>query len=239
MIPRIIHYCWFGRGPMPEMAMRCIASWKQVMPDYEYKFWNEDNFDVDSVPYVKEAYGAGKYAFVTDYVRLYALYHEGGIYMDTDVEVLKPYDDLLNLPGFTGYEGSKHLPPVTGTIASEAGNAWVKEQLSAYESLHFIKDDGSLDTTTNTVRISEIMRKGGFIQNGEKQVYMDMYIFPVDYFCPRQTTGEYLLTENTYCDHHFMGSWSEGKKRSKNPILRFWGQRHLTRLIKLKRKLFG
>ena len=239
MIPRIIHYCWFGRGPMPELALRCIDSWHKFMPDYQYKLWNEDNFDIESVPYVKEAYESRKFAFVTDYVRLYALFTEGGIYMDTDVEVLKPYDDLLSLPGFTGYEGSKFMPPVTGTMASEPGNAWVKEQLEAYDSLHFIKPDGTLDTTTNTVRISEIMKKGGFVQNGKKQVYKDMHIFPVDYFCPRQTTGEYLLTENTYCDHHFMGSWAGGKKKRSHFLLNLLGQKNVTRLIKLKRKLLG
>ena len=239
MIPRIIHYCWFGRGPMPELALRCIDSWHKFMPDYQYKLWNEDNFDIESVPYVKEAYESRKFAFVTDYVRLYALFTEGGIYMDTDVEVLKPYDDLLSLPGFTGYEGSKFMPPVTGTMASEPGNAWVKEQLEAYDSLHFIKPDGTLDTTTNTVRISEIMKKGGFVQNGKKQVYKDMHIFPGDYFCPRQTTGEYLLTENTYCDHHFMGSWAGGKKKRSHFLLNLLGQKNVTRLIKLKRKLLG
>ena len=239
MIPRIIHYCWFGRGPMPELALRCIDSWHKFMPDYQYKLWNEDNFDIESVPYVKEAYESRKFAFVTDYVRLYALFTEGGIYMDTDVEVLKPYDDLLSLPGFTGYEGSKFMPPVTGTMASEPGNAWVKEQLEAYDSLHFIKSDGTLDTTTNTVRISEIMKKGGFVQNGKKQVYKDMHIFPVEYFCPRQTTGEYLLTENTYCDHHFMGSWSGGKRKRSHFLLNLLGQKNVTRLIKLKRILLG
>ena len=239
MIPRIIHYCWFGRGPMPELALKCIDSWHKFMPEYQYKLWNEDNFDIESVPYVKEAYKSRKFAFVTDYVRLYALFTEGGIYMDTDVEVLKPYDDLLSLPGFTGYEGSKFMPPVTGTMASEPGNAWVKEQLEAYGSLHFIKPDGTLDTTTNTVRISEIMKKGGFIQNGKKQVYKDMHIFPVDYFCPRQTTGEYLLTENTYCDHHFMGSWAGGKRKRSHFLLNLLGQKNVTRLIKLKRILLG
>ena len=144
---------------MPELALKCIESWHKYMPDYEYKLWNEDNFDITCIPYVKEAYGAGKYAFVTDYVRLYALYTEGGIYMDTDVEVLKPFDDLLSLSGFTGYEGSKFLPPVTGTMASEAGNSWVKEQLDAYLGIHFIKPDGSFDTTTNTTRISIIMEE--------------------------------------------------------------------------------
>lgn len=237
MIPRIIHYCWFGRGPMPELALKCIESWHRFMPDYEYKLWNEDNFDITSVPYVKEAYESGKYAFVTDYVRLYALYTEGGIYMDTDVEVLKPYDDLLSLPGFTGYEGSKYLPPVTGTMASEAGNEWVKEQLDSYTDAHFIMADGSLDTTTNTTRISRIMKLGGFVSNGEKQAYKDMHIFPVEYFCPRQTTGDCFFTENTYCDHHFMGSWED--KMKKNTLLRLLGQKNLTKLIKMKRKLLG
>ena len=236
MIPRIIHYCWFGRGPMPELAQKCIESWRRIMPDYAYRLWNEDNFDVLSVPYVKEAYESGKYAFVTDYVRLFALYKEGGIYMDTDVEVLKPYDDLLDLPGFTGYEGSKRLPPVTGTMASEPGNAWVKEQLDSYEGAHFIMPDGSLDTTTNTVRIARIMKEGGFVSDGKKQIYKDMHIFPVEYFCPRQTTGEIIMTDNTYCDHHFMGTWG-GKKEG--TLLRLLGQKTLTRLIKLKRRLLG
>jgi len=237
MIPKIIHYCWFGRGPMPELALKCIESWHKYMPDYAYKLWNEDNFDINCNSYVKEAYEARKFAFVTDYVRLYALYTEGGIYMDTDVEVLKPYDDLLNLPGFTGYEGSKFLPPVTGTLASEAGNLWVKEQLDSYADAHFLKPDGTLDMKTNTVRISEIMKKGGFVQNGEKQVYKDMHIFPVEYFCPRQTSGEVLFSKNTYCDHHFMGSWSARNKRG--ILLKLIGQNNLTRLIKMKRILLG
>ena len=207
------------------------------MPDYQYKLWSEDNFDVSSVPYVKEAYDCGKYAFVTDYVRLFALYTEGGIYMDTDVEVLKPYDDLLTLPAFTGYEGSKHLPPVTGTMASEAGGAWVEEQLSAYEGIHFIQEDGSMDLTTNTSRISSIMKKGGFIQDGKMQVYKDMHVFPVEYFCPRQTTGEVLITENTYCDHHFMGSWDSSKKSGF--LARLFGHKSMVFLIKFKRKILG
>lgn len=238
MIPRIIHYCWFGRGPMPELAQKCIASWHKYMPDYEYKLWNEDNFDITCIPYVREAYDSRKFAFVTDYVRLYALYTEGGIYMDTDVEVLKPYDDLLHLTGFTGYEGSKHLPPVTGTIASEAGNEWVKEQLDAYEGIHFLLPDGTMDLTTNTVRISRIMKQGGFIQDGKKKEYKGMHIFPVEYFCPKQTTGELLITKDTYCDHHFYGSWSDGSKK-KSKLLSLIGQKNLTRLIKLKRKIFG
>ncbi|MCQ2301559.1 MAG: glycosyl transferase [Bacteroidales bacterium] len=237
MIPKKIHYCWFGRGQMPDLALKCIESWHKYMPDYQYKLWNEDNFDVNSVSYVKEAYEARKFAFITDYVRLYALYTEGGIYMDTDVEVLKPYDDLLQLTAFTGYEGSKYMPPVTGTMASVAGGEWVKEQLDSYTDAHFLKPDGTLDLTTNTKRISGIMQKNGFVQDGKYHVYRDLHIFPTDYFCPKQTTGEFLKTENTYCDHHFMGTWDDQKKR--HWLMPVIGQKNMTRLIKLKRKLFG
>ena len=240
MIPRTIHYCWFGRGEMPQLAMDCITSWHKYMPDWDYKLWNEDNFDVDSVPYTKEAYAARKYAFVTDYVRLYALSVEGGVYMDTDVEILKPLDDLLHLQAFTSYEGSKHKPPVTGLMASEAGGQWVEEQLHAYDGLHFCREDGTLDTTTNTQRISAIMKANGFVSDGEKRQYKDLTVFPSEYFCPHQTTGEYLLTENTYCNHHFMGSWnSMDSKNWKGCVRRLVGQKFMIWLIKLKRKLIG
>ena len=222
---------------MPELARICIESWHKYMPDYEYKLWNEDNFDVNSNQYVKEAYEAKKYAFVTDYVRLHALYTEGGIYMDTDVEVLKSYDDLLGLSGFIGYEGTKHHPIGTGTIASQANGHWVQEQLRAYDGISFMQSDGSFDLTTNPVRITSIMKRGGFCPNGKKQVFQGMHVFPVEYFCPRQTTGEVFITENTYCDHHFMGTWN-GKKDN-NWLRRVFGPKWSIVLIKMKRKIFG
>ena len=237
MIPKIIHYCWFGRGEMPVLALKCIDSWHKYMPDYEYKLWNEDNFDINSNQYVKEAYEAKKYAFVTDYVRLFALYNEGGIYMDTDVEVLKSYDKLLNLSGFIGFDGTKNHPVGTGTIACLAGGEWVREQILAYDKIHFINPDGSYDMTTNPTRITRIMVKNGFRNNGEEQDYKDIHVFPTDFFCPRQTTGEFFLTDNTYCDHHFMGSWIEGKKRWKRHLASIIGKENMTRLIKLKRRL--
>jgi hypothetical protein len=239
MIPKKIHYCWFGRGEMPQLALDCIASWHKHMPDWEYKLWNEDNFDVECTPYTKEAYEAKKYAFVSDYVRLYALLTEGGVYMDTDVEVLKPLDNLLGENAFTGYEGTKTMYPVTGIMASEADGAWATEQLHAYNGAHFLKSDGSLDTTTNCQRIYRLMLDNGFVPNGGKlQTYKDLTIYPVDYFCPRQSTGEFLLTENTYCDHHFMGSWAD-KKSNIGRLTKIIGQQNMTRLIKLKRKLLG
>ena len=237
MIPKIIHYCWFGRGEMPELVLKCIDSWHKHMPDYVYRLWNEDNFDINSNQYVKEAYYAQKYAFVSDYVRLYALYSEGGIYMDTDVEALKPYDDLLGLTGFIGFDGTKHHPVGTGTIACMAKGEWVSEQLHAYDEIHFINSDGSYDLTTNPTRITRIMVDNGFVNNGEEQFYKDIHVFPTDYFCPRQTTGEFFLTENTYCDHHFMGSWTNEKKGWKNRLASIIGSKNMTRMIKLKRRL--
>ena len=237
MIPRIIHYCWFGRGPMPELALKCIDSWHKYLPNYTFRLWNEDSFDITSVPYVKEAYEAHKYAFVSDYVRLYALYREGGIYMDTDVEVLKSFDPLLPLSGFIGFEGTKRNPVGTGTIACMPEGEWVKEQINAYENIHFIQPDGSYDLTTNPIRISRIMVENGFRQDGKEQQYKDMHVFPTDFFCPRQTTGEFFLTENSYCDHHFMGSWDETTHKS--TLKRIIGPKNMIRLIKLKRKLLG
>ncbi|MCQ2319880.1 MAG: glycosyl transferase [Bacteroidales bacterium] len=239
MIPKIIHYCWFGRSEMPELALKCIASWRKYMPDWEYKIWNEDSFDVNSTPYTKEAYEARKFAFVSDYVRLIALYEYGGLYMDVDFETFKSFDDLLLFDGFAGFEGSKRHPVMMGVIASRANGFWVKEMLDAYQNRHFIKEDGSCDMTTNVQFITSIMQKNGFKQNGKEQDYKDLHVFPVDYFCPRQTTGEYIRTENTYCDHLGMGSWSAGNGGWKSKVRDLVGKKNMTRLIKLKRKLFG
>ena len=237
MIPRKIHYCWHGHGEMPKLAKDCIASWHKHMPNWEYKLWNEDNFDINSTPYTAEAYAAGKYAFVSDYVRLYALYNEGGLYMDVDFEVYKPFDDLLNNHAFAGFEGSKRNPVMMGVYASEAHSEWVTEMLKAYEGRHFIKPDGTYDMTTNVQFLTSIMAANGFLQNGQEQYYKDLHIYPVDYFCPRQTTGEYIRTENTYCEHKGLNSWSTEKSGWKGTVLSVVGQRNMTRLIKLKRRL--
>lgn len=239
MIPKIIHYCWFGRGEMPEKARHCIITWHKYMPDWEYKLWNEDNFDVNQIPYTKEAYVAKKFAFVSDYVRLWALCNEGGVYLDTDVEVLKPFDDLLDQSAFAGFEGSKHLPIGTCVLASCSGGVWVKEQLDSYEGRRFVKSDGSFDLTTNVQFITANMREKGFVQNGLEQDYKDLHVYPVEFFCPRQTTGEYLRSNNTYCDHHGMASWTNTTGGWKTLLGRAVGPKVMTCLIKMKRKLFG
>ena len=239
MIPKTIHYCWFGQGEMPELARKCIASWHKYMPDWEYRLWNEKNFDVGQVSYTKEAYEAKKYAFVSDYVRLWALEREGGLYLDTDVEAFKPFDDLLGYHAFAGFEGSKYLPLGTCVMATEAHGTWVREQLENYKGRRFLSDDGTMDVTTNVQFITTKMRAQGFVQNGQEQDYKDLHVFPVEYFCPRQTTGEYFRTEKTYCDHLGLGSWTVEDKGWKARIGRMVGQKNMTRLIKLKRKLCG
>ena len=237
MIPRKIHYCWHGGGEMPQLVKNCIVSWHKYMPDWEYRLWNEDNFDVNSTPYTTEAYAAEKYAFVSDYVRLWALYHEGGVYMDVDFEVYKPFDELLDNHAFAGFEGSKHNPVMMGVCASEAHGEWVTEMLKAYEGRHFIKPDGTYDMTTNVQFLTSIMAANGFQQNGKEQYYKDLHVYPVDFFCPRQTTGEYLRTENTYCEHKGLNSWSDRDTGWKTSVLRLIGQKNMTKLIKLKRRL--
>lgn len=239
MIPRIIHYCWFGRGEMPELALNCIASWHKYMPEYEYKLWNEDNFDVNFIPYTKEAYEARKFAFVSDYVRLWALWNEGGIYLDVDFEVYRPFDDLLQWKAFAGFEGSKHSPLMMGVIASCPNGIWVKEQLDYYKDRHFLNLDGTFDMTTNVQFVTSKMREQGFVQDGKEQDYKDLHVFSVDYFCPKQTTGEYLFTADTYCSNLSLGSWSESTQSWKAFVRKLVGQRIMIRLIKLKRKLYG
>ena len=236
MIPKIIHYCWFGHGQLPKLALKCIESWKKYLPDYQLKLWNEENFDINSNPYVKEAYEARKFAFVTDYVRLYALDQEGGIYMDTDVEVLKSLDNFLTLPAFSGFESAGFVP--TGIMASEKNGFWVNEQLSYYNERHFILPDGKFDMTTNTQIISGIMKSNGFNLKNSYQVYKNcMHIFPYDYFSPLQY-GKLFITENTHCIHHFASSWNPEKRKLKKFILKYILGGNITYfLVKLKRKI--
>ena len=239
MIPRIIHYCWFGRGQMPESALKCLESWHQHMPDWEYMLWNEDSFDLSLYPYAREAYEARKFAFVSDVARLYALKQFGGLYLDTDVLVYKSFDPLLDYPAFAGFEGSKHCPVGTCVMASEAGGAWVSKQLADYEGRRFIKEDGSYDLTTNVTFITRRMIEGGFVTNGQEQDFDGLHVFPVDYFSPRHTTGEYLRTDRTYCEHLGLASWDDNGGGWKSRLLSILGPSVRVWLIKLKRKLFG
>lgn len=215
-IPKTIHYCWFGRNKLPKLARKCIKSWKKYLPDYEIIEWNEDNFDINCNKYVKEAYEAKKYAFVSDYVRLYAMYHYGGIYMDTDVEVIKSLDEFLIHDAFSGFETEKDIP--TGIMACKKGYQLFKEFLDYYENKSFINKDGSLDLTTNVVIMTNICNKYGFIPNNSLQTVKGFTLYPKTYFCPlNYNNKESNFSENTHTIHHFAGSWisQEDKKARK------------------------
>lgn len=219
MIPKVIHYCWFGRGEKPKLAQKCIASWKKFCPDYELVEWNEDNFDINCCPYVKEAYESKKYAFVTDYVRLFAMYTKGGVYMDTDVEVTRPLDEFLLCRAFSGFESMQYVP--TGIMASEEGLPIIKELLDYYNGKHFLKNDGSLDTTTNCVSITNIMLEHGLKLDGKLQTIEDFTFYPSDYFCPFvNETGVLNKTENTVAIHWFNKSWLPQPTRVRSRITR-------------------
>jgi hypothetical protein len=226
IIPKKIHYCWFGRGDMPKLALKCIESWKRILPDYQIKRWDENNFDININEYVRQAYRAKKYAFVTDYVRLYALYSEGGIYMDTDVEVLKSLDKFLHHEVFTGFESSDKIQ--TGLIGAKPQNSWIKENLLVYENKGFIKADGSYDMKTNVILITEMSKKMGFKKGNEFQIFGDgVAIYPTEYFCPIDyRTNELNLTNNTYAIHHFAGSWLPWRQKIKVKVRKIVGKKN-------------
>ena len=180
MIPKIIHYCWFGHGPKPELIQRCMASWKKYLPEYKLKEWNEEDFDVNCIPYVKEAYKQRRWAFVSDYVRLYALYHDGGIYMDTDEEVLNPIDRFLSLAAFSGYQNAEQC--LTGE-----GGEWVKDLMDDYIGRSFYRPNGEINETTNVECTTYLMRKkkGMKIDGNLEEALGYVTFFPAEYFCPQ------------------------------------------------------
>lgn len=235
-IPKIIHYCWFGGNQLPEDALKCIESWKRYCPDYEIIEWNESNFDINCNMYVKEAYESKKWAFITDFVRLKALVENGGIYMDTDVEVLKPLDEFLKHHAFSGFESNRNIP--TGIMGCEKDFELFKIFLDDYKDRHFILKDGSFDLTTNVVTITNICKKYGFKENGKKQEVEGFVLYPSDYFCPKNYyTEEINITENTYTIHHFSGSWlsEENKKQivTKRNLCKKYGNKFGAILFKI------
>ncbi len=220
MIPKKIHYCWFGKSELPRLSRECIKSWEKHLPEYEIIRWDESNFDVNSIPYVKEAYENKKYAFISDYVRLYVMYHYGGIYMDTDVEVISSLDPFLENRAFSGFESEGIIP--TGIMASEKGFKLFEEFLEYYTNRVFVKADGSLDMTTNTVIMTNILKGKGFIPNGQYQEIEGFALYPKDFFCPLEMGSKRLkLTDNSTTIHYFSASWYTPKMKIKSKAARF------------------
>lgn len=228
MIPKIIHYCWFGRNPLPPLATKCISSWKKYLPDYEIKEWNEDNFDINAIEYTKEAYAAKKYAFVSDYARFWILHQYGGLYFDTDVEIIRPIDDIVKRGAFMGCEtnGGKDsqisVAPGLG-LGFEKGNSLLKELIVFYSNMHFLKEDGTPNLSITIVgHTTEYLKTKGLKNTSGIQEVEGIFIYPSEYFCPINVVTDKLhVTENTRSIHHYAATWQTKKFKFKKFIRRF------------------
>lgn len=223
MIPKIIHYCWFGHNPLPKLAVKCIDSWKEYLPDYEIKEWNESNFDIKIIPYVKEAYEAKKYAFVSDYARFWILYYYGGLYFDTDVEIIKNMDDIIARGSFMGREcDSKSGLATIGAnpglgLGVAPGLGLYKEILDFYEPLHFKLDDGSYNFHSVVEYVTAILVTHGLQEKDEIQECAGVFVYPKEYFCPKSYIDRRTkITSNTRTIHHYAESWVPKEIRKKN-----------------------
>jgi hypothetical protein len=236
MIPKIIHYCWFGGRPLPPDALKCIASWKKYLPEYEVRLWDESSFDVNMTLFTSQAYNAKKYAYVTDFVRLYALYNHGGIYMDTDVEVLKNLDPFLHHEAFSGFEDNCNVP--TGIMASVKNGQWAKDMLEYYNGRAFLDRNNNPELISNVEIITSLMKdKGLELNNTHQEMKNYITFYPSDVFCPKShETGLISLTKNTVCIHHFAGSWLTGKSKGKRKLSYFIANVFGAKTLKLLKK---
>ena len=233
MIPKFIHYCWFGRNPLPPLAEKCIASWRKFLPDYEIKEWNEDNFDVSILSYTADAYSAGKYAFVSDYARFWVLNRYGGVYFDTDVEIIRSMDDVLARGAFMGFELASQerlaVNPGLG-MAAEPGLHFYQEILSRYETMSFSREDGSLNPYTMIPMVTELLVAAGLKGDGTIEHISGIDVYPPDWFNPFDyLTGRLRKTENTRSIHWFAKSWMEPEA-----VWKVFVKRVLRRIIRKK-----
>ncbi|WP_290840921.1 glycosyltransferase [Flavobacterium sp.] len=218
MIPKKIHYCWLSGDPFPELIAKCISGWSEKLPDYEFVLWDANRFNIQNNLWVKQAFEAKKYAFAADFIRLYAVYTQGGIYLDTDIEVVKPFDDLLRLPYFIGSEGHSNIE--AGIFGAEAGQTWLGDCLKYYDNREFIKPDGTFDILTlPRIMNQQIEQNREIVEASKTEIFASdlrdeskLFIFPKDFFCAKDHgTGIVEKTENTYAIHHFAMSWVGAK----------------------------
>lgn len=241
-IPKIIHYCWFGSKNKPKYIIKYINEWKAKLPEYQIIEWNENNFDINYCKYSKEAYDEKKYAFVSDVARLYALYNYGGIYLDTDVEIVRSFDNIIkNKEIIFGFEEGERI--ATSFIASTPHNKVIYEFLNVYHNLPFILETDKYNLIPNVEYLTSILKEKGLKENGEFQLLENyIYIYPKEYFSPY----DYIncvdeVTSNTYCIHHFAVSWLNKstiiKKNLKTFFVRIFGKEKLIFLRKVKNKV--
>lgn len=223
MIQKTIHYCWFGGNPLPDIATRCIRSWKKYCRGYNIIRWDESNFDISACPiYVRQAYKAKKWAFVTDYVRLKVIFEHGGIYLDTDVEIIRPLDELLVHKAYFGFEDASAINAAmqnteepqyyvnTGLgFGAEKGHPIIREMMDDYENIPFILPDGSYDQEACPKRNTKVLARHGLVQNNTFQHLKDgISVLPTQWLCPFDYwSGNGKITEQTVSIHLFSSSW--------------------------------
>lgn len=224
MIPKKIHYCWFGEKKFSNTIKECINSWHEICPDYEIIFWNEDNFDIEQNEYVREAYKNKKYAFVSDYARFKILYEHGGIYLDTDVKLIKTLDDFLNTKCFMGFENDVSIAP--GLImGAEKKSVYMLEFMNYYNTLSFYLEDGNLNLKTVCDIVTENLEKKGLQKNGKSQIVENIHIYSQEYFAPYNIENNILrITPNTYSIHLYEGSWLNTKEKKYKKKIKFYNK---------------
>lgn len=215
--PKIIHYCWFGPVPFPQLTLRCIESWKKYFPDYEFKFWHEENSEIEKSIFASQALKVKQYAFVSDYVRVQALYQFGGTYFDTDLEALPGLKECLEShENIIGFEGKHHLG--TALMSFMPQHNLMHRFLRKYDHPFIV--DGVMDINANPQILQALLLEDGLIINNRRQTVKDIEFFPRHIFFPKQDGNHFIMTPETLSIHHFEGSWltNRQKKRGKNKI---------------------
>lgn len=237
MIPKTIHYCWFGGKPMPTELKKYIKTWKKKCPDYEIKEWNESNFDINSNEFVKAAYLSKKWAFVSDYVRLYVIYKYGGIYLDTDVELLKNLDHLLNNELFLGIQQNDSYATTGLGFGATPKNIYVKQMLDVYDGLKF--DSKNVINLACPILVTDVLKKYGYKIENRTQVLCDgaIIVYSSEYFDPiAPGSSKNLMSQNSYSVHHYTSSWLSKKTILKRKLCNLIGQNNVNKIRKFFRK---
>lgn len=229
VIPKKIHYCWFGNNDMPKQFVQNIESWKKYCPDYEIIRWDESNYDITKNKYMKQAYENKMWGFVSDYVRVDVVNQYGGIYLDTDVEVVKSFDELLNFSMFCGFQNKWQVNFGLG-FGAKRNHIALRELLSLYEKLEFINEDGTFNKTTCPFYQTQILKQHGLIENGKIQKLEDALVLSEEYFSPINPWGLGWITDNTFSIHQYVGTWAGDEWNNRDIVRRKFFEERLVRI---------